>query len=169
MPRGEYGYGIRGNTVVKPVKKTTIRKPKINEEQKRKKKDDRKRKFKNLEKQNDRKYMFTMVMVILGLGCITIAGDSKVYRIQKEVTALERQISSINEENEALRVKVLKYSSLGNIEENAGSTLGMYVPNSEDVVKIDFSENYFEDVTVDNDKENKNRNRIFDFFDKFFK
>ncbi|WP_322020498.1 hypothetical protein [Clostridium butyricum] len=28
MPRGQYSYGIKGNTAVKPLKRTTIRKPK---------------------------------------------------------------------------------------------------------------------------------------------
>lgn len=154
MPKGEYSYGVKGNTAVKPLKKTTIRKPKKHNEQIRKRKSDKKKLFRK-QKQSDRKYMFTVVVVILGLGCITIAGDSKVYKMQKTVTALENEISKTKENNEALRVKVLKYSSLSNIEENASNNLEMHVPHSEDVVKIDFSEDYFKDVTVDNAKVKK--------------
>lgn len=168
MPRGEYSYSVKGNTAVKPLKKTTIRKPKKSREQIRKEKKNKKNLFKK-QRQSDRKYMLTVVMFILGLGCITIAGDSKVYKMQKTVTTLENEISSINEENEALRVKILKYSSLSNIEENAGSSLGMHIPHGEDVVKIDFSDNYFKDVTTNTTTVKKEDNDFLSFLEKIFK
>lgn len=168
MPGGEYSYGIKGNTAVKPLKKTTIRKPKKNSQIRKRKKNHKKKLFRE-ERQSDRKYMFTVILFVLGLGCITIAGDSKVYKLQKTVTALENQISNTKEENEALRVKILKYSSLDNIEENAGNSLGMYVPHSDDVVKIDFSDDYFKDVNVNNTAIQKEESGFIDFFAKFFK
>lgn len=168
MPGGEYSYGIKGNTAVKPLKKTTIRKPKKNSQIRRQKKNDKEKLFRK-ERQSDRKYMFTVILFVLGLGCITIAGDSKVYKLQKTVTALENQISNTKEENEALRVKILKYSSLDNIEENAGNSLGMYVPHSDDVVKIDFSDDYFKDVNVNNTAVQREESSFIDFFTKFFK
>ena len=54
MPRGQYSYGIKGNTAVKPLKRTTIRKPKKSEEQIRKNKNNRKKLFKK-QKQNEAK------------------------------------------------------------------------------------------------------------------
>lgn len=168
MPGGEYSYGIKGNTAVKPLKKTTIRKPKKNSQIRKRKKNHKKKLFRE-ERQSDRKYMFTVILFVLGLGCITIAGDSKVYKLQKTVTALENQISNTKEENEALRVKILKYSSLDNIEENAGNSLGMYVPHSDDVVKIDFSDDYFKDVNVNNTAVQREESSFIDFFTKFFK
>lgn len=159
MPRGEYSYSIKGNTAVKPLKSRTIRKTKITKEQIRKNKNNRKKLFKKLKK-NDRKYMLTLVIAILGLGCFTIAGDGKAYKMQKEVINLENQISRTNEENEALRVKILKYSSLSNIEGSASNSLGMHIPNGNDVIKIDFSDNYFKDV-VNNNQTIKKKNRSF--------
>ena len=168
MPRGEYSYSVKGNTAVKPLKKTTIRKPKKSREQIRKEKKNKKNLFKK-QRQSDRKYMLTVVMFILGLGCITIAGDSKVYKMQKTVTTLENEISSTKEENEALRVEILKYSSLNNIEENAGNTLGMHVPHGEDVVKIDFSNDYFKDVKVNSNTDQKDDNSFLGFLETIFK
>lgn len=168
MPRGQYSYGIKGNTAVKPLKRTTIRKPKKSEEQIRKNNNNRKKLFKK-QKQNDRKYMLTVVMVILGLGCVTVAGDSKIYKMQKSVTTLENQISSTVEENEALRVKILKYSSLSNIEESASNGLGMHIPHGDDVVKIDFSNNYFKDVTSNNHTVKKSNNSFLSFLEGIFK
>ena len=168
MPRGEYSYGVKGNTAVKPLKKTTIRKPKKHNEITQKKKNDKKKLFKK-QRQSDRKYMLTVVGIVLSLGCITIAGDSKVYKMQKTVTTLENEISSTKEENEALRVEILKYSSLNNIEENAGNTLGMHVPHGEDVVKIDFSNDYFKDVKVNSNTDQKDDNSFLGFLETIFK
>ena len=78
MPGGEYSYGIKGNTAVKPLKKTTIRKPKKNSQIRKRKKNHKKKLFRE-ERQSDRKYMFTVILFVLGLGCITIAGDSGDY------------------------------------------------------------------------------------------
>ncbi|WP_322020497.1 hypothetical protein [Clostridium butyricum] len=113
--------------------------------------------------------MLTVVMVILGLGCVTVAGDSKIYKMQKSVTTLENQISSTSEENEALRVKILKYSSLSNIEESASNGLGMHIPHGDDVVKIDFSNNYFKDVTSNNHTVKKSNNSFLSFLEGIFK
>lgn len=168
MPRGDYSYVVKGNTAVKPLKKTTIRKSNKNSPIRRKKKNDKKKLFRK-ERQSDRKYMFTVILFVLCLGCITIAGDGKVYKMQKTVTTLENQISSTKEENEALRVKILKYSSLDNIEENAGNSLGMYVPHGEDIVKIDFSDDYFKDVSVNNTAVKKEESGFMGFFEKMFK
>lgn len=144
MPQGEYSYGIKGNTAVKPLKKTTIRKPK--KQNKNRKKIKSKAYLSRKQKQSDRKYMLTVILTVLGLGCITIAGDGKVYKMQQTVSKLENQISTTEEENEALRVKILKYSALNNIEENASNSLGMHVAQGSDVVKIDFSNNYFQNI-----------------------
>lgn len=168
MPRGEYSYGVKGNTAVKPLKKTTICKPKKNSQIRKQKKNDKKNMFRR-ERQSDRKYIFTVILFVLGLGCITIAGDGKVYKLQNNVTTLENQINSTKEENEALRVKILKYSSLDNIEENAGNSLGMYLPHSDDVVKIDFSDDYFKDVNVNNTTVQKKESSFRGFFEKVFK
>ena len=77
-------------------------------------------------------------------------------------------IKNMKEENEALKVKILKYSSLSNIEGNASAKLGMYIPSTEDVVKIDFSENYFKDIdTVESTA--KNGKNIFSKIADIFK
>ena len=77
------------------------------------------------------------------MGVITISGDSKVYNMQRKVSDLSTQINQTQEDNEALKVKLLKFSSLSNIQEKAGTKLSMFIPNKEETVKIDFSQNYF--------------------------
>lgn len=145
----EYDY-IKGSTATKPERKNGVQKT-----DKKYKKFQRNKKNKNIrlnnKKVNDRKYMFSLSIVIFIFGCITIFGDSKVYTMQKQVSDLNTQIKQTQEENEALKVKLLKFSSLSNIQENAEAKLGMIVTTKENVVKIDFSDDYFKDIKEEND------------------
>ena len=43
-------------------------------------------------------------------------------------------------------VKLLKFSSLKNIQEKAGTKLYMFMPNKEEIITVDFSQNYFKDL-----------------------
>lgn len=160
MQERQFGY-IRGNTAVAPE-----RKPRISRNNKKKNsilRKNNKEKAIIASRKNDRKYMFLVVTAIFTLGCVTIAGDTKVYNMQREVTQLNSSIKTMKEENEALKVKLLKYSSLSNIEGNASTKLGMYIPSSNDIVKIDFSENYFHEVS---EKDNTAKNSGESLFSK---
>lgn len=165
MQERQYGY-VRGNTVIAPERKQ--RTAKTNKRKNSILRKHNKQKALAQSKKNDRKYMFVIVASIFTLGCMTIAGDTKVYNMQREVTKMSSTIKNMKEENEALKVKILKYSSLSNIEGNASAKLGMYIPSTEDVVKIDFSENYFKDIdTVESTA--KNGKNIFSKIADIFK
>ena len=149
----EYDY-IKGSTAANPSRKSRVQKPdkKLKELQRSKK--NKNIRLKN-KKVSDRKYMLTIAIFIVSFGCITILGDSKVYKMQRQVSDLNTEIKQTQEENEALKVKLLKFSSLSNIQENAETKLGMAITSKEDIVKIDFSEDYFKDIKKDDDT-NKN-------------
>lgn len=146
MAGREYDY-IKGSTVSAPERKSGIRRPnkKYKQIQRRKKIQTRNTLLKNIRK-NDRKYVLTMVVIIFSLGFVTISGNSKVYNMQSKVSNLSTQINQTQEENEALKVKLLKFSSLKNIQEKAGTKLYMFIPNKEETIKIDFSQDYFKDL-----------------------
>ena len=156
----EYDY-IKGSTVSAPERKSGVRKldKKYKQIQRRKNINNRNTLLMNRRK-NDRKYVLTMVLVIFGLGFITISGDSKVYDTQRKISSLSTEINQMQEENEALKVKLLKFSALNNIQEKAGTKLSMFIPNKEETVKIDFSKNYFEDLKS-NDSNNVNKETNF--------
>ncbi len=143
MALREYDY-IKGSAVSVPERKSGSHKvdKKYKEIQRHK---NRNVLLKNKRK-NDRKYIVTMAVVIFTLGCMTISGDSNLYNMQKKISDLTTQINQTQEDNESLKVKLLKFSSLKNIKENAGSKLSMFIPNKEETVKIDFSQNYFENL-----------------------
>lgn len=166
----EYDY-IKGSTAVKPERKNGVQKTdkKYKKFQRNKKNKKNKNIRLNNKKVNDRKYMFSLSIVIFIFGCITIFGDSKVYTMQKQVSDLNTQIKQTQEENEALKVKLLKFSSLSNIQENAETKLGMAVATKENIVKIDFSDDYFKDIKEENDTNQNERKSLLSKLMSFIK
>ncbi len=158
MARGEYDY-IKGNTVTSPSRR-------IEEQNPRRRHKNTKRIAKNRrlkeKRKSDRKYLLNIAVVILCFGTLTILGDSRVYNMQKKVRALNREINDLDEENEALKITILKYSSLKNIQDNAQSRLSMEVAQKSDVVVVDCSNNYFKDVQESEYKTDKKDNSIID-------
>lgn len=142
----EYDY-IKGSTLSVPERKSGVRKPdeKYKQLQKRRFLNNKNTLLRNRRK-NDRKYALTVVVIIFGMGFMTIYGDSKVYDMQRKISNLSTQVNQTQEENEALKVKLLKFSALNNIQVKAGTKLAMFIPNKEETVKIDFSQDYFKDL-----------------------
>lgn len=147
LARREYDY-IKGNTALKPERKRKV----VSKPDKKYKQISKKHKLntKNIliknNQRNDRKYLLTVTGVIIVLGFFTILGDSRVYKMEKILSTLNAQVKTTNEENEALKVKIIKNSSLNNIEKNASSKLSMFAPTKKDTVTVDFSKNYFEGI-----------------------
>lgn len=161
LGRREYDY-IKGNTVLAPERKTRVRKPdkKYKQIQRRKQIINKNILLKNRRK-NDRKYLLTVAVVIFSLGFITIHGDNKVYTMESNARNLDTQIKQTQEDNEALKVKILKFSSLNNIQKNAESKLAMAIPKKEQTIKVDFSQNYFEDLKPKSSENTAKSKNIF--------
>jgi len=160
----EYDY-IKGSTVSAPERKSGARKSdkKHKQIQRRKNINNRNTLLRNRRK-NDRKYILTVAIVIFSLGFITISGDSKVYNMQRKISDISTQINQKQEENEALKVKLLKFSSLNNIQEKAGTKLAMFIPKKEETVKIDFSENYFKNLNSNISNDSTKETNLFSKF-----
>ncbi|MGU0355080.1 septum formation initiator family protein [Clostridium perfringens] len=77
-----------------------------------------------------------MVLLILVVGGITISRDVKVYKTQQQLDSLNKEINSVITENEALKVQILKASSLDKIEETAKNKLKMILPTKENMIKL---------------------------------
>lgn len=157
----EYDY-IKGSTVSAPERKSRVSKPdkKYKQIQRRKNLKNRNTLLRKRRK-NDRKYVLTVAVIIFGMGLVTISGDSKVYEMQRKTSNLSTQINQTQEENEALKVKLLKFSALNNIQEKAGTKLGMFIPKKEETVKIDFSKNYFENLKSNSSQNSTNETNLF--------
>ena len=109
-----------------PSKETYDKKKKKIEQQRRKKQKDKKIK----------KSVYQIVLLILVVGGITISRDVKVYKTQQQLDSLNKEINSVITENEALKVQILKASSLDKIEETAKNKLKMILPTKENMIKL---------------------------------
>lgn len=110
-----------------PSRKTYDKKKKKIEQQRRKKQKDKR----------VRKSVLQIVLLILVVGGVTISRDVKVYKTQQQLDSINKQINSVTTENEALKVQILKASSLDKIEDVAKNKLKMILPTKDDMVKLD--------------------------------
>ncbi|MDZ5252808.1 cell division protein FtsL [Clostridium sp. LIBA-8841] len=109
-----------------PSRKTYDKKKKKIEQQRRKKQKDKR----------VRKSVLQIVLLILVVGGVTISRDIKVYKTQQQLDSMNKQINSVITENEALKVQILKASSLDKIEDVAKNKLKMILPTKDDMVKL---------------------------------
>ncbi|EGT3615667.1 cell division protein FtsL [Clostridium perfringens] len=109
-----------------PSRKTYDKKKKKIEQQRRKKQRDKK----------IRKSVVQVVLLILFVGGVTISRDIKVYKTQQQLDSINKQINSVITENEALKVQILKASSLDKIEDVAKNKLKMILPTKENMIKL---------------------------------
>ena len=139
---------IRENTANVPQRKyNDIKKDKSLEDSKK-----RKNKLLKEKKKKTRNGALQIALVIFVLGVLTIWRDTKVYNLQTQIGTLNNEIKTINSENEALKVDLLKNSSLKNIESSAKKKLGMISPVDAKKVNVDLSKNYLSGIENSNKK-----------------
>ena len=114
MVSKEYDY-IRGNTVLNPKRR-------YDEERRKQEREsiDRQRKEQQRKQREAKKAVVKNILqvasIALVLGVLTIARDGKMYRLQNDLSNVKTEVKTIKAENEALRVNLLKFSSLGDIK-----------------------------------------------------
>ncbi|WP_294348432.1 cell division protein FtsL [uncultured Clostridium sp.] len=142
---------VKGNIAVKPERKST----RTDNDRKRELRNKR-RKKKELQKKNYiRKSSIQIAAIIFFVGMVTISRDAKVYTMQKELDKLDTEIETIKDENEALRVNLLKIGSLDNIKTQAEERLNMSIATKENTMEIEVPSNYFEEEKEDTEDTNK--------------
>lgn len=142
MVKREFDY-INGSTAVKPERK--IQRKERNYEEYRKAKI-RRQKLKKQEKSKKIRNMIQIAMVVLVLGSITIYRDGKVYSLKSDLKNVNKEIKILDAENEAIRVDLLKNSSLKNIENNAKNKIKMLENSEAKKIEIDLSTNHLGDL-----------------------
>lgn len=154
----EYGY-VKGNTAVKPQRKGPERQRTREEDLKRKERIRKRKQFEN--EKRIRKSVFQIAIAIFVIGMVILGRDAKVYNMQKDLTQLESEIKSVQDENEALRINLLKVASLDNIRTYAESKLGMSIATRENSMQIEAPENYFNDAENGEAEEEINKDTLF--------
>ena len=134
---------VDGNLAKKPIKRKQIKKRssvrKISRQE-----INKKAKIKQ-----DRNFMFFLIVMITMGGLLTITIETKIYNMQNNLNSISKNIQLQREIQSDLHIKTMRYSSIKNIEDKASSELNMFIPKEEDIIKIDFSDNYFRNL---NDK-----------------
>lgn len=139
----EYDY-IKGSTALNPQRKA----PERDERKLEKLRKEKQKKARRLleEKKKRRKFIRQISLLIVVMGVITITRDTNVYEEQRKLSDIKKEISLMQAENEALKVDLLKFASLDNIKTTAEEQLGMQLPTKDNIVAIDLSQNYFQEL-----------------------
>jgi len=139
----EFGY-VNGNTVLKPERRSEETDKKKYEELQRSKRERNKRRRE--EEKNKRIGILQISALILVIGIVIISRDSNVYSTQKELTNINSEIKVVRDDNESLRVDLLKVASLENIKTQAEKKLGMVAATKENTRQIELPNKYFENI-----------------------
>ncbi len=157
MKMEEYEY-INGNIVSMPKEERNKR-----EEEARKKREEEKKRYNKRLRENkkyNRKATSQIIVIALLLGIVSIALSSKNYVMQKNLIAINSEIDSIEEENEAMEIQLSKQSALLSIASKA-EALGMRAATKEDMVTLDLSQNYFEKLEVAKNAKDESKSGFF--------
>ena len=147
MGAREYNY-TRGNTALVPE-----RKPQYDKNKKQKIKEElRANKIKKL-KVNLISNVVGISALVCILGGITLAIDGYVYDRQSELTQIKEEAEVSSDINDALKVMLLKYSSLENVKNVAENELSMVYPNKDNTIMIDMSKDYFSHISEEENGE----------------
>ena len=147
MGAREYNY-TRGNTALVPE-----RKPQYDKNKKQKIKEElRAKKIKKL-KVNLISNVVGISALVCILGGITLAIDGYVYDRQNELTKIKEEAEVSLDINDALKVTLLKYSSLENVKNIAENELSMVYPNKDNTIMIDMSKDYFSHISEEENGE----------------
>lgn len=125
------GSNALKTSVATPLPKERVKNPEIDRQHKEEQKKARKVKILKFLK-------FNGSILAAGIVGLTIIGRySSIYADQKEIISLQEKIHVMNEESEALSVKLLKYDNIAYIEEVATKELNMIKPKSGEAVYVD--------------------------------
>lgn len=143
MVNREYDY-IRGNTAINPKRKYDDFDKRVERENLERRKREEQRREKEAKKSRV-KNILQVASIALILGLVNIGVDGKVYKLQKELIEVNKQINIAKAEGEALRVDLLKYASIEDIKE-ASIAKGMKTPTKNDIVVINITKDFFENI-----------------------
>ena len=147
MGAREYNY-TRGNTALVPE-----RKPQYDKNKKQKIKEElRAKKIKKL-KVNLISNVVGISALVCILGGITLAIDGYVYDRQNELTQIKEEAEVSSDINDALKVMLLKYSSLETVKNVAENEFSMVYPNKDNTIMIDMSKDYFSHISEEENGE----------------
>ena len=150
------GNYTRGNHALKPKRKISTPKKTKELEKLKKLKKDKRNKLKD-KKEDSKKSISLIIATIFILGIIIIWRDTSVFSLQNKLTQLNKDIKSMVVDNEALKVDLLKTSSIETVKNTAESKLKMVTPSKDEVIRIEEKQN----IAMPKEKGNETKNKSF--------
>lgn len=126
MNKNQY---IQGSSVLAPVEETV-----------------KKRKVKKTTKKNNKKEKIKIIkniLLIFVIGFVLIWRYAIIYNMQKNLGDIHHNIRTINKENENLKIHLVKYSSVENIEDSALSEIHMLKPDRGQIMYLKLDKDNF--------------------------
>jgi len=145
----EFEY-ISGNTVTKPERRGKETDKKKYEELQHSKRERNKRK--RAEEKKKRNAILQIAAFIFIIGIFIIYRDNNVYSTQGELEKINSEIKTVKDDNEAIRVELLKVASLESIKTKAETKLGMVPATKENTIQIKLPSEYFDSIKATEDK-----------------
>ncbi|ACA53764.1 cell division protein FtsL [Clostridium botulinum] len=150
---------FNGNTVLKPQYEPQIEKDKVKD-----KKEQYKRNKKIQQKLLKKKFKtLRNIIIAFIIGVTLVARYGILYSIQKDLSNINSHISEVEKENENLKVELVHYNNLSNIEKVAGQNLKMVPPDKDSAIYTDLSYNNFKTENSKNHIGEKH-NAFLEFF-----
>lgn len=141
-------YRVFGSNAVVTERKIEKRELEKNEKLEKAKKE---RRLRILVKQRQqKKNIMQIVALVFIFGIIIIGRNASIYSMQKQLTSINSEIKEVRNDNEALKIELLKVSSLENIKNYAENNLKMINPDKSTVIRHDISKNNFTEPTESN-------------------
>lgn len=135
------GYGVMGSSAVVTERQIEKRELEKNEKLEKAK---RERRLRTLAKQRQqKKNIMQLVALVFIFGIIIIGRNASIYSMQKQLVSINSEIKEVKNDNESLRIELLKVSSLENIKNYAEKNLKMVSPDKSTVIRHDISKNNF--------------------------
>lgn len=136
---------INGNTVLKPSNEPLRKKEKYDREKYKKLEESKKEALKSLkEKQRKKKGK-----VLKYIACVFVVGMTIIYRYnmiyenQRKIKNIKAEINTFRENNDNLKIELVKYNSISNVEVTAKEELDMVKPSRADIIYCDLKKNNF--------------------------
>ena len=155
---------VRGNTVLAPQYQ-----PKEDNSYKKLKESSNKAKLNSKNKKLKNKLgTLRNIAIVFVVGVTLVGRYSVIYNMQYNLDELDSKISSLNKENDNLKVELVKYQNLQLIEEAAINKLGMVKPETKNAIYCDMNKQLFKDIKNKTNNEDKKENIFKKIASKLF-
>lgn len=141
-------YGVYGNHALDYERdESFVIKKKISREEIRRK---------QLKKAKKQLKLISMVFLSFCVGIFIVGRYAYIISLNNQCSEIKKEIEQNQKENERLKVKLLEYYNIKQIEKEATTELSMVRPESHNTVYLDGSALAFEEIETDKDENLKN-------------